>query len=263
MVNLWLDSAWPEMCTWWAYIQASAVVARLTRWKIDPNMTTYSALAECHKPTVLQLSVPHPANIDWIWIPSLRDRLIELYASCWILDQITCDITEAYVVETDISRVLSDVGDKHTPVKGYFRIWDLVRAIDREESNHAVLPHDGSNWGVEEDEDDDDDPEVGLLEAAEDEGQRAQWVPMPLEQIFQSRNTAFQLFKLLQVDKRQNIRLHPSFIAKYPELCTDLDVLASGVDCTLSDPEPIPGPRPLTKETILKYKLMLSRVVLS
>jgi len=39
---------------------------RFTRWRILQSLETYDAMPECMKPTVLQLTSPHPVWIDFI-----------------------------------------------------------------------------------------------------------------------------------------------------------------------------------------------------
>lgn len=266
MVNMFVNTAWPDMRVWWAYMQSSRLVEKLIRWKLDPSLEAYQALSPTHRPTATQLSTLHPAIIDWGFFPSVRDRLIELYAYSPSLDQLMCELLAAYVVEGDLGGLVTDFRDENGsvyPQKGYFRIWDIVQAIEKHDPPEPVVPAavpDGtsiwqnSNLG-------DGMGEVNNPPSPftiDEDGAEDQWSPMPLADIFRSKRAAQTLFKLLHMDERGAVKLDPVFAVNHPELCDDPSILASGIDCTLRDGAvPVPLPRPLTRETIMNYKMML------
>lgn len=254
---MFINTAWPEMRVWWAYMQSSAAVEKIMRWRLDPSMESYEAMKECHRPTAVQLTVVHPAIIDWLFFPSLRDRVVELYSYSWMLDQLMCEVLAAYVVEADLSNLITDMGDA-LPKRGYFRIWDLVRTIAQEDADDGTITDLNLDMAWQ-------DLPLGvppsLFELDEDESE-GEWTPMPLAQIFHSRRAAIKLFKLLHMDDRRSVKLDPSFASKYPELCDDPSILAQGMDCTLkTNSGPVPLPKPLTRATIMNYKMMLWKTV--
>ena len=241
-------------------MQSSAAVEKIMRWRLDPSPESYEALTECHRPTATQLTVIHPAIIDWVFFPSVRDRMIELYSDSWILDQLVCELLTAYVVEADLSKLLSDMSETMpgVPRRGYFRIWDLVQVISREDPDH-IAPTDkghdmvwqGTTFGI---------PHSPF--ELEEEDTESEWIPIPLGEVFHSRSAAMKLFKLLRMDDRRSVKLDPHFASKHPELCDDPRIFAQGVDCTLkTNVVPVLLPEPLTRATIMNYKLMLWKTV--
>jgi hypothetical protein len=255
MVNMFVNTAWPDMRVWWAYVQAIPSVERILRWRLDPCLESYTALRPCHRPTTAQLCTIHPTIIDWICFPSVRDRIIELYLYSPALDQLICEILCSYVVEADLSNLITGL-DSGLPKKGYFRIWDLVQTISNEELDNGgtPMPNEMSFW---QDMSIPDGPPSPFQFDDEDEEEEA-WTPMPLEDIFYSKKAALKLFKTLHMDERDYVKLDPMFAMNHPELCDDPSILARGVDCTVKRKSvDVPLPKPLTRETILNYKMML------
>lgn len=180
-----------------------------------------------------------------------------------------CELLAAYVVEGDLGALVTDFRDENGsvyPQKGYFRIWDIVQAIEKHDPPEPVIPAaavpDGTSiW---------QDGNLGESMVGEinspppspftidEDGAENLWSPMPLADIFRSKRAAQTLFKLLHMDERGAVKLDPVFAVNHPELCDDPSILASGMDCTLRDGAvPVPPPRPLTRETIMNYKMML------
>jgi hypothetical protein len=184
--------------------------------------------------------------------------MIELYSYSSDLDQLMCELLGAYVVEADLSNFII-APDVDFPKKGYFRIWDLVQTISKEEPNVVATsaPYGMAFWqnGTVADMavsgppspfqiDEDDDP--------------FDWTPIQVEEVFHSKKAALKLFRLLHMDDRQNVKLDPTFALNHPELFNDPSILASGLDCTLKKGAvDVPLPKPLTRETIMNYKMML------
>ncbi|KFY66365.1 hypothetical protein V496_02089 [Pseudogymnoascus sp. VKM F-4515 (FW-2607)] len=255
MVDMFVNTAWPDMRIWWAYIQSSKVVEKLMRWKIDPCIETYKALPVSHRPTALQMCTAHPSIIDWAFFPSIRDRLIELYSHSWMLDEIVCELVAAYVVEADLAKIVTGM-ENHPAQKGYFRIWDIVQTISRDDPS---LPGSVSLWA-------DATPITALFTESSslfeinDDGGEETWTRMPLEKIFCSQKAALKLFNLLRMDDRRAVKLDPLFAIDHPELCDDPGIIASGLDCTLRGQKiEVPHPKPLTREAIINYKMMISK----
>jgi hypothetical protein len=248
------------MRVWWGYMTCSPAVERIIRWRLEPSLESYQNLFPCHRPTATQLSTPHPSIIDWVWFPSIRDKMIELYSHSWVLDQVICELSAHCVVEADVSRILLGVDDR-TPRQGYFRIWDLVQTISRNENQLDSLWHcpdpsvDGflsiRDWTLGPD---------SPYEIEVDDNEET-WTRIYLDDIFRSKKAALRLFKVLRMNDRQRVKLDPAFASKYPELFGDRSVLASGLDCTNRNSAQIPLPRNLTREVIMDYKMMLWKVV--
>lgn len=255
MVNMFVHTCWPGMRVWWAYIQSSAVVEKLMRWRLDACLDTYKALPMTHRPTALQLSTAHPAIIDWAFFPSIRDRMIEMYSHSWMLDEIVCELVKAYVVEADLTKLVTGM-ENLPPQTGYFSIWEIVQTIAREDRQQSQPNLDLWGNGVHLDED--LFAESSSPFEIEQAGSDGTWIKMPLDQIYQSRKVALKLFKLLRMDDRRIVKLDPAFAASHPELCDDVTIIATGLDCTLrGNSTPVSRPKPLTRDAILNYKMML------
>lgn len=257
MVNMFVNTCWPDMRIWWAYIQSSTVVEKLVRWKLDPCLETYKSLPMTHRPTALQLCTAHPDIIDWAFFPSIRDRMIELYSHSWMLDEVVCELVNAYVVEADLTKLVT--GMENCPARrGYFSIWDIVQTISRESKEVQPAQPNSDLWGNELHLDE------GLFAGPtspfeiDQPGNETTWIKMPFDQIYQSRKAALKLFKLLHMEDRRTVKVDPVFAAAHPELCDDVSIVATGIDCTLRGSNtPVPRPKPLTREAIVNYKMML------
>lgn len=267
MVNMFVNTAWPDMRVWWAYLQSSSTVEKIMRWRLDPGLESYKALPPCHRPTPTQLTSIHPTIIDWGFFPSIRDRMIERYSYSPQLDQLMCELLGAYVVEADLSLFIIGF-DAGLPQNGYFRIWDLVQTFSKEDaSEDSGIP--GVN-GVSYWQDGTDADMMAVMLGPpspfqiDEEEDQLEWTPIPLEEVFQSKKAARMLFRMLHMEDRQNVKLDPVFALKHPELCDDPNIFASGLDCTVKGPAmEVPLPKPLTRETILNYKMMLWKTSVS
>jgi hypothetical protein len=173
-----------------------------------------------------------------------------------MLDEIVCELVNAYVVEADLTRLVTGM-ENLPPQKGYFSIWDIVQTISHEGLQPAQ-PNPGL-WGNELlhlDEDLFAEPTSPF--EMEQAGNDVTWTKMPFGQIYQSRQAALKLFKLLRMEDRRPVKVDPVFAAAHPELCDDVSIVATGIDCTLRGNNiPVPRPKPLTREAIINYKMML------
>jgi hypothetical protein len=263
MVNMFINTAWPEMRVWWAYMQSSSAVERIMRWRLDPTLESYQNLQPCHQPTTAQLCIVHPSIIDWGFFPSIRDRMIELYSHSPVVDDLMFELLAAYVVESELNNIVSDLGET-IPNWGYFGIWDIIQTIDSdvdEDASSASLDC-SPTWQHQY-------PSEMMAAAPspyqidEDEEGDLQWAPMALEDIYRSKKAAQKLFKILRMNDRTRIRISPLFATKHPELCNDPNIIASGIDCTNKRrTKVVPGMKPLTRETIMHYKMMLWKTVM-
>jgi hypothetical protein len=258
MVNMFVTTCWPDMCIWWTYIQSSTIVEKLLRWNLDSCVDNYKSLPVTHRPTALQVCTVHPPIIDWAFFPSVRDRMIELYSNSWLLDDLVCELTYAYVVEADLSSLITGL-EAFPSQKGYFRMWDIVQTISNDMHRRSPNVQNGSSaWLHELGLDDDlllestDLFELGSFESD------TPWTRMPLEKIYQSPQAAWKLFKLLRMEDRRAVKIDPIFAAAHPELCDDSSIVATGIDCTLrANSTRIPRPKPLTREAIINYKMII------
>jgi hypothetical protein len=257
---MFVNTAWPEMTVWWAYMGSSASVERIIRWRLDPSLESFQGLFPCHRPTATQLGTLHPSIIDWVFFPNIRDKMIELYAHSWMLDQIVCEQSAACVVEADVSRILLGFPDE-MPRQGYFRIWDLVQVISRNETDmdSTLSVANSTRPGFLDIQDWTATPESPYHIDQDEEAEP--WVPMHLDDIFRSRKAALRLFKALRMNDRQKVKLDPAFGIKYPALCEDPRIFATGLDCTDKNSQQVPAPKALTREVILCYKMMLWKAV--
>lgn len=258
MVNMFVTTCWPDMCIWWTYIQSSMVVEKLMRWNLDSCVDTYKSLPVTHRPTALQVCTAHPPIIDWAFFPSVRDRMIELYSNSWLLDELVCELVHAYVVEADLSSLVTGL-ETLPPQKGYFRMWDIVQTISNDMQRRSPnAQRSASSWINDIGPDDDlfSEPtdlfELGYIDS------EIPWTKMPLEKIYQSPRAAWKLFKLLRMEDRRAVKIDPVFAAAHPELCDDSSIVAKGIDCTLRDSSiRVPRPKPLTREAIINYKMII------
>lgn len=230
------------------------------RWNLDSCLDTYKSLPVTHRPTALQLCTVHPPIIDWAFFPSIRDRMIELYSHSWMLDELVCELVHAYVVEADLSSLVTGLENLH-PQKGYFRMWDIVQTISNDTQRRSPRTQQAAmSWVNDLGVDADLFSEPTDLFELEYTGLDIPWTKMPLEKIYQSPKAAWKLFKLLRMEDRRAVKIDPTFAAAHPELCDDSSIVASGIDCTLRDSSAsVPRPKPLTREAIINYKMILSK----
>lgn len=183
--------------------------------------------------------------------------MIELYSHSWMLDEVVCELVNAYVVEADLTKLVT--GMENCPARrGYFSIWDIVQTISRESKEVQPAQPNSDLWGNELHLDE------GLFAGPtspfeiDQPGNETTWIKMPFDQIYQSRKAALKLFKLLHMEDRRTVKVDPVFAAAHPELCDDVSIVATGIDCTLRGSNtPVPRPKPLTREAIVNYKMML------
>src|ERR1700743_2763727 len=130
MLSTFLSLAWPAMAAWYTYTKAHIHITKLISFRLSPSRLTYSKLSPVFRPDHVQSSCPHPAILDWVPFPILRQKLVLYHSANPQLDTIICDIQSSFVVEADASQLIEGFGA--TPV--YLAIWDLVAAIESNES---------------------------------------------------------------------------------------------------------------------------------
>lgn len=116
------------MTTFFTYTGAHKDLSRILHWMACPTDGSFSSLLARHSPTQLQMDLAHsyPCAIDIMPFPSMRDKLIVHHASDPNLDELICEIAEAFVVEVDLAKIV--LGLPSGP--GIIGAWDLARAID-------------------------------------------------------------------------------------------------------------------------------------
>src|SRR4051812_43104242 len=128
MLATFIYLSWPEMKSWHAHTRAHIPLTKLMAWHIDPTTTAYTELTNTTAawvPTKLQSSIPHPAIIDWIPFPGIRDKLILCHSANPCLDEIIRDLGNSYVVEADASKLVVGLGSGQY----YISVWDIVRSM--------------------------------------------------------------------------------------------------------------------------------------
>jgi hypothetical protein len=89
---------------------------------------------------MFQLQHEHPRVIDWVPLPSLRDRLIRLRSAISQIDQIFCDVVSSYTVEAFFADLV--LGAPNTRV--YIRVTDVAMGVadmkNKKIDPYTVLP---------------------------------------------------------------------------------------------------------------------------
>ncbi|KAJ6000729.1 hypothetical protein N7481_001138 [Penicillium waksmanii] len=125
MTSAFICLSWPSMTSWHTYTKAHIPVMKITAWHIDPSVESYNNMSQTWRPTKTQISRKHPAIIDWIPWPSIRDKLITCHAANPLIDNVIGAIGHSYVMEIDLSKLIANI----PPTPGYVSVWDLIQAI--------------------------------------------------------------------------------------------------------------------------------------
>lgn len=189
-------------------------------WKIRPCDETFNRLHPQYQPTLLQLQCSHPAVIDWVPFPSIRDCLIRYHAANPCVDQVVSDIVGLYVVET----LLSDLVANSPPLQVYIRVVDLVQAI-------------GSA-------DEDPNQEVASLPASQ------------ISDIFTSPSVALAVARHLQIEYGlSRYKLDPMVFIEHPEFYeSSASLVAQGAPLKPDSASRLSFPGSLDKHTASLYR---------
>lgn len=98
MLREFLETCWPAMGPWFAITDAYEIVKSICWWRLTKTSEALDAIQKSYRPTPIQQTLQYPSIIDWIPYAEIRDRLILNYES-YDIDQIICDMAEAYVVD--------------------------------------------------------------------------------------------------------------------------------------------------------------------
>jgi hypothetical protein len=126
MISLIAQYAWPATHPIWFKSQVPDLILPVMLWRIYPNAESQKFLSPTHRPTELQLTVPHSPIIDWVYYPQLRDRMIMCYNGNVALDRLMCEYLNSHVIEVDdVAQILPYA----PPGRGYFGVWNMYRGI--------------------------------------------------------------------------------------------------------------------------------------
>jgi Domain of unknown function (DUF3425) len=260
MISIFSCLAWQPMTTFFTYTKSHAPITKLTMWHLNPMPRTYADLDSCYRPTDLQLFTPHPRVIDWVPFPWLRDRLILFHASNPRLDDVICEIADAYACNIDPSALITGFNMG----LGYVCVRDLLDTISdgaddgHEDQQHCMLDNSFGDTSFAAP-DQLDFMDLNLESSCASHPS----IPAPsVTALFNSKSLALQVFRLLKMDKGLGrLRLDPQFFERHQELWDDNpDSIAQGVPIRPPKKRSIPlkGPNPLDARVISKYKEMVT-----
>ena len=201
---------------WIKYTNGKEQLAKLAAWRMYPSADTLAALPEFLRPTQLQLSLPHPAVIDWCIFPFLRNKLIEYHRSDPALDEICGDIGMAYVVQACFSELVAN----EEPLMVYIRVCDVIAGM---ENNPALVnpPVLGTNAQVK--------------------------LPAPsLHTLLHTKEYAREMYRHFTInDSGKSYYLDPELFNKYPHLYEPNAKIAQGMPLRPYNKISWPHPHPL------------------
>lgn len=269
MISTFTSLSWSHMASFLAHTKAHSPVVNVTASHLGVHQSHDLAIVPWYRPTRIQTLIPHPVVIDWVPFASLRDLLILHHSSNPRLDEVICDIVDAYSCEGDLSRLVMGA----SPHLASLRILDIVSAM----SNSDVRT-------------DSYEEQVGSLEQflrdfqnenltsttfmTEPSGIRREIPMMDMETlrpslpartaaaIFRSKDLASQTFHLLGMDRGPGIlKLDPVFFEQHPELYNDKTSLLISRGCSIrpshgARSRPTRAPQPITSETLTRYTEM-------
>ncbi|KIY02186.1 uncharacterized protein Z520_02324 [Fonsecaea multimorphosa CBS 102226] len=251
MLSSFICLSWPTMAAWHTYTRAHLPVGSLMAWRLNPTPEMYAAIDPALSPTKLQMTTHHPAIIDWIPYPTLRDKLIIYHSANPHLDDLICEIGNSYVMEVDLARLIAGI----PPTRGYVGVWDLVRSIAPE----ATSSSDTTNLFQP---DFENSPEtIDDFDEEEELTSGASCLPAPNASVlFGSKVLALKAFKLIGMHKGVgNFLLDPHFFDRHPELFDPAgNIVAHGVPLRPGNRKFISAPQPLDSSVLGRYKELSS-----
>lgn len=210
----------PEAMMWYAKTRFYYIVD-FTTWQLQPSPEALARVHPRYRPTALQIAGNYPCIIDWIPFASIRDRLILYHSANPQLDTIFCDAVSSYVVETQLSILVSGA----QPIPIYVRVLDILEAMGNTTGNSGM--HSETTLPV---------ANVSML--------------------FESQIYARLAFKELKMDRGiSNYKIDPQFFSRYPELFDpSSDLMAKGIPIKSHKQTNLPSPRPLDNTTVGVYR---------
>jgi hypothetical protein len=216
---------------WMKHTDAANTIAKIAAYRLAPCATNLAAVPPCLRPTQMQIFVSHPPVIDWCVFPFLRDKLIHYHCFDPMLDEICGHVGMAYVVEADLSDLVTGVD----PMRVYFSIFDITYSM---ENNPSIL----------------DGIFAPSITHGED-GKSPARLPAPsLEVLLHTKEYAWELFKYFGIDKDYSTyRLDASLFSRYPHLWEESAPVAGGIPLRARENASWPTPRPLDDKAIRYY----------
>jgi hypothetical protein len=251
MIAAYVMVSWQMMTAWHIYTKADVPLKELTAWRITRTPEAYAKIIPAYRPTKLQITTPHPAVIDWIPWPGLRDKLIFYHSANPNLDEVICDIGNSYAVPADLSKLVTGLSG----VIGYISVWDLVRAIAPDE---ACLDGASSSFAFNADTIRNilsDDNATVVEDDVNFYGKPT--LPAPdVHTLFNTKSLAIQAFKAIGMDKGQTtFSLDPEFFGRHPELYDpQCDLMAKGVPLRPNIHCAMPTPNNLNTSIVAQYR---------
>ncbi|KAF7956168.1 hypothetical protein EAE96_005088 [Botrytis aclada] len=256
MLSTFICASWPAMTTWHCATKAHVPVTKVITYHVNPTAATYADLVTngAWLPTKIQMSIPHPAIIDWVPFPSLRDKLILCHSANPCLDQIVCEIGNSYVVEADVSKLVMGTG----AATGNIGVWDLVRSMSGGAKESAFSSEDNISW--------DEICRASFeLNKQMREGNILQGITMePLATLpapnvaalFNSKQLALSTFVALGMNQGvAQYKLDSAFFERHPELYDgSAGIVANGTRLRPSDHFPMQGPKVLNEGILNCYR---------
>ncbi|TGO48233.1 hypothetical protein BCON_0246g00010 [Botryotinia convoluta] len=256
MLSTFICASWPAMTTWHCATKAHVPVTKVITYHVNPTAATYADLVTngAWLPTKIQMSIPHPAIIDWIPFPSLRDKLILCHSANPCLDQIVCEIGNSYVVESDVSKLVMGT----SAATGNIGVWDLVRSMSGGTKESAFSSEDNVSW--------DEICRASFeLNKQMREGNVLQGIAMePLATLpapnvaalFNSKQLALSTFVALGMNQGvAQYKLDSAFFERHPELYDgSAGIVANGTRLRPSDHFPMRGPKLLNEGILNCYR---------
>ncbi|KAK6380738.1 hypothetical protein LTS17_004938 [Exophiala oligosperma] len=224
MLDGFLEECWPCMKTWYTMTDSYTTIRWVIWWQISQTSEALEDIPETNTPTPVQRALPHPSIIDWIPFASIRNRLI--ISDGYDIDQVFCDMTEAFVLQKEAATQEGAVM--------YKSVIGLLRAALVSAGSSSPSPSSSSSESH------------GGSGDIFDEG--------PLKRTKAASSAYCQ--QLINFG-RWVVKLDPSFFSKYPSLY-DPAIVSSGPCWDLLGRESrIQRPKPLTTEAINTYANLL------
>lgn len=205
------------MKMWYTITDSYTTIRWVLWWQISQTSEALDDIPETNTPTPVQRALPHPRIIDWIPFASIRNKLI--ISDGYEIDQVFCDLTQAFVLQKEDST--QQPPETHGAVP-YKSVIGLLRA-----ALHSAGPSESRGGSIF------------------DEG--------PLKRTKAASSAYCQ--QLISFG-RWVVKLDPSFFAKYPALY-DPAIVSSGPCWDVIGESQIQRPKPLSTEAINTYANLL------
>ncbi|PQE31865.1 transcription factor PAP1 protein [Rutstroemia sp. NJR-2017a WRK4] len=267
MLATFIYLSWPKMKSWHAYTRAHIPITKLMAWHVDPTTTAFTELnntTAAWVPTKLQSTVPHPAIVDWVPFPGVRDKLILCHSANPCLDEIIRDLGNSYVVEADASKLVVGLASG----RYYLSVWDIVRSMTPEstEDPRGEFSTDERTWNEIYKASVEINKGIGGVALLHD-GRKdfsSESLPAPnVEALFSSEDTASSVFNYLKLGGAvANYKIDPSFFERHPELYdNNPNLVANGIHIRPLHRHSMTLPVSVTESVLTQYREFVSWAV--